>query len=248
MLEPETKVFHCEWSKDYYEPCRQDLIALFPASVRSVLSIGCGWGKTEAEFVRKGIEVTAMPLDSVIAACAESRGVRMVYGDFESAMVQLRGRSFDGVLMSGVLHLLRNPGKALQQVGSLLNERGVLVATVPHFRRLPFLRMLLQHPRRYDGWREFQRSGVHPVSRREAKAWFRNVGLSVDRISGTIPERWKTLVASSGGLAAALFSSEYTFVARRTVNAGRASEHLPLAQQAEIDHEETLVSDRSSNR
>ncbi len=248
LLEPETKVFHGEWSKDYYEPCRQDLIALFPASVRSVLSIGCGWGKTEAEFVRKGIEVTAMPLDSVIAACAESRGVQMVYDDFESAMVQLRGRSFDGVLMSGVLHLLWDPGRALQQVGSLLSERGVLVATAPHFRRLPFLRMLLQHPRRYEGWREFQRSGVHPVSRREAKVWFRNVGLSVDRISGTIPERWKTLVASSGGLAAGLFSSEYTFVARRTVNPGRASEHLPLAQQAEIDHEETLVSDRDPNR
>src|SRR5215472_481374 len=115
LLEPETNVFHSEWSKDYYEPCRQDLIALFPENTQSVLSIGCGWGKTEAELLRKGIDVTAIPLDSVIASCAESRGIRIVYSDLNTAMAQLRARRFDGVLLSGVLHLFPTPAKVLQQ-------------------------------------------------------------------------------------------------------------------------------------
>jgi 2-polyprenyl-3-methyl-5-hydroxy-6-metoxy-1,4-benzoquinol methylase len=248
LLEPETKVFHREWSKDYYEPCREDLITQFPASTHSVLSIGCGWGETEAELVRKGVELTAIPLDSVIAACAESRGVKVVYGGIENAMAQLRARRFDGVLMSGVLHLLENPSKALRQASALLSERGVLVATVPNFRRLPFLWLWLQHPSRYTGLRDFQRSGVHPVNRREAKAWFCNTGLSLERISETIPERWKALVASSGGLAKGLFSSECTFIARRTASPESASAHSVLTEEVEAEHQVTLISNRGSDR
>lgn len=243
LLDPETKVFHSEWSKDQYEPCRRDLIALFPASTRAVLSIGCGWGETEAELVRKGIEVTAIPLNSVIAACAESRGVKVVYGELEVAMAQLRGRRFDGVLMSGILHLLSNPEKALSHASSLLTEGGVLVATVPTFYRLPFLWLWLRHPSRYQGWRDFRRSGVHPLGRRQARAWFRNVGLSLKRIPGTIPERWKTLVASTGGLAEAFFSREYTFIGRHAM-----SKHSALTERSETEPEVTFVSERSPGR
>lgn len=235
LLEPQTKVFHCEWSKDHYEPCRRDLVRMFPPSTRTVLSIGCGWGKTEAELVRKGIEVTAIPLDSVIAACAESRGVKVVHGGLDGAMAQLRGRQFDGVLMSGVLHLMQDPTRALCYASALLAERGVLVATIPTFHRLPFLWLWLQHPSRYQGWRDFQRSGVHPIGRRQARTWFRNAGLSLERISGIIPKRWKSLVAASGGLAEAFFSSEYTFVGRRAESTGKASAHSVLTRQSEIE-------------
>jgi SAM-dependent methyltransferase len=213
-----------------------------------VLSIGCGWGETEAELGRKGIEVTVIPLDSVIAACAESRGVKIVYDGFEGAMAQLQGRRFDAVLMSGILHLQQDPIKALCNATSLLTEHGVLVATIPTFRRLPFLWLRLRHPSRYTGWRDFQRSGVHPVSRRKARDWFRDAGLSVERISTTIPERWKTLVASSGGLAGALFSSEYTFVGRRVELAGEAILTTILTRQSEVEPEMTGVMDGNPGR
>jgi SAM-dependent methyltransferase len=243
LLEPETKVFHSEWSKDQYESCRRDLISLFPASTRAVLSIGCGWGETEAELVRKGIEVTAIPLNSVIAACAESRGVKVVYGGLGDAMAQLRGRRFDGVLMLGILHLLPDPDKALCHASSLLTERGVLIATVPTFHRLPFLWLWLRHPSRYQGWRDFRRSGVHPLGRRQARTLFRDAGLSLKRIPGTIPERWKALVASTGGLAEAFFSAEYTFIGRRAT-----SKHSDLMEPSEIEPEVTFVSERSPGR
>ena len=247
LLEPETKIFHCRWSKNYYEPCRADLIGMFPPGTRDVLSIGCGWGETEAELGRKGIRVTAIALDSVIAACAESRGVRVVYGNLENAMAQLRGRRFDGVLISGVLHLLEDPIKALRYASSLLAEGGVLVATIPTFYRLPFLWSWLRHPSRYQGWRNFQDSGIHPIGRRQVKTWFRNAGLPLERIWYTTPRRWKALVASSGGLAAAFFSSEYTCFGRRAVSAVRAAD-LGLTQHSEVEPEMTFVSDRSSNR
>jgi SAM-dependent methyltransferase len=243
LLEPETKLFHSEWSKDRYEPCRWDLIGRFPTGTRTVLSVGAGWGETEAELVRKGIKVTGIPLDSVIAACAESRGLEIVYGDLEEAVAQLRGRRFDGVLMSGILHLLKDPIKALGYARSLLADRGVLVTTVPAFYRMPFLWLWLQHPSRYREWRDFQRSGVHPIGRRKAKTYLTNAGLRLQQLSSRIPERWKALVGASGGLAETLFASEHAFVGRRDDSTEEATEHSPRAPRPEIEPETNCVAD-----
>ena len=247
LLEPETKIFHCRWSKNHYEPCRLDLIGMFPRSTRNVLSIGCGWGETEAELGRNGIKVTAITIDSVIAACAESRGIRVVYGDLKNAIAQLRGERFDGILMSGILHLLDDPAEALHYVSALLVERGVLVATVPTFHRLPFLWSRIRHPARYRGWKSFQRSGIRPIGRRQMKTWFGSAGLLLERISRTIPRRWKNLVAWSPTLTEAFFSSEYTFVGRRAMGIPEETPHWTPTGLSEIEPEVT-VPDRGPSR
>lgn len=246
LLEPETRVFHCEWSKSHYEPCRADLIGIWPPNTRKVLSIGCGWGETEAELVKNGIEVTAIPLDSVIAACAESRGVEVVYGSLEGAMKRLLRRQFDGVLMSGILHLLREPTKTLCHASSLLAEHGVLVATVPAFRHVPFLWLWFLNPSRYAGWQDFRRSGVHPIGRRQLRTWFRNAGLSFERIPGTIPGRLKSLAKS--GLLEAFSPSEYTFMGRRTKDRKEMITHSAVTPQPETEPVMTGVSDGNSSR
>lgn len=244
LLNPETKVFHAEWSKDYYEPCRQDLIALFPDSTRSVLSIGCGWGKTEGEFVRKGIDVTAIPLDPVIASCAESRGVRVVHGDLDSAIAQLYGQRFDGVLISGVLHLLPSPMKVLQQANLLLNDQGLLVATIPNFHRFPAVWQRLRNPSRYRGWREFDHSGIYALTRREAKTWFGDAGFAVAKVSERIPDRWKILVTASGGWAGPSFSSEFSIMGRKIRSIAEASTPSDVVRHSGHNAEMSLIGDR----
>jgi SAM-dependent methyltransferase len=231
LVEPETKIFRCRWSKNYYEPSRTDLIGIFRSNVRTALSIGCGWGETERELVKAGVKVTAVPLDSIVAACAEARSVEIVYGDLDSAIEQLRGKQFDGVLMSGILHLLPDPERALVQAGSLLGEGGLLVATIPAFGRLPVWWLRLRHPSRYQGWRDFQRSGIHPISLRLAKTLFRRASLSVNRVSRTIPKRWRTVAALTGGVANRVFCSEYTIVGARVAAARRMAEINPFRTQ-----------------
>ncbi len=85
LFQPETRVLYGKWSKDYYEPVRPEVTALVPESVHRILSIGCGWGETEGWLIQRGARVVAIPMDSVIAACAEARGVEIVYGDFQMA-------------------------------------------------------------------------------------------------------------------------------------------------------------------
>lgn len=246
LLEPQTKTFHRRWSKNYYEPCRDDLIGMYPPDTTTVLSIGCGWGETEAGFSRNGIKVTAISLDSVIAACAEFRGLEVVYGDLEGAVKQLRGRRFDGVLMSGILHLLQEPEKALSQASSLLSEGGTLVATIPAFRRLPVLWERLSHPSRYQGLEDFERSGIHAISRRVAKAWFGKAGLSVERISSTIPKRWAGVAGVSRKLANEFLASEYALVGRQTGGRGKEASPPTVARRSDTETDVTCIADRSA--
>ncbi len=235
LLETATKTFHCEYSKDRYEPCRNDLIAMFPETTRTVLSIGCGWGKTEAELAKRGIEVTAIPLDAMIGACAEARGVNVVYGTLENAIDQLRGRQFDGVLMSGILHLFPKPADALAAASSVLAQDGVLVATLPAFRRLPSRWERLRHPSRYKGWEDFQRSGMHALTRRQVRSWFRDAGLSLERVAAAVPKRWESVAwICPDALAEELFARQYTMVGRQTRKMSKPEQQAAtLRSQAE---------------
>ena len=215
LLRAETNLFHRQWSKDYYEPCREDMLAFFSRSTRSVLSIGTGWGETEAALVRNGIHVVGFPLDSVIAACAESRGVEIIYGDLDDAFARLAGRQFDGVLMSSVLHLLPDPMNVLLRASSLLAENGVVVASFPNLARLPFVWRRLRYPSRFKGIGDYQRSGMHAINRDRARAWFRGSGLKSVKIVDAMPPNWRRIVALSRGLASPLFSFEYIVAGQR---------------------------------
>ena len=70
----ESKLLHGEASKSYYEAPLEPVVGLIPARTKSLLSIGCGWGATEARLARQGIAVTAIPLDSIIGAAASRTG------------------------------------------------------------------------------------------------------------------------------------------------------------------------------
>ena len=53
------------WQKSYYERPSDELLNTVPSDANRILSIGSGWGATEARLLRGGVEVTAIPLDSV---------------------------------------------------------------------------------------------------------------------------------------------------------------------------------------
>ncbi|MGO8676109.1 MAG: class I SAM-dependent methyltransferase [Limisphaerales bacterium] len=133
LCEVEARVWHFWWSKSYYEAPSEELMRMVPSDAKSVLSIGCGWGELESRLVRRGAEVTALPLDSVVGASAARYGVNVVYGTLDEGLRSLKGRKFDCVVVSDLLHLLPNPWAWLECFGGLVSRGGVLVAAGPHF-------------------------------------------------------------------------------------------------------------------
>ena len=134
---------------------------MVPEETKTVLSVGCGWGAVEGALKERGCKVTALPLDSVIGAMAARRGIEVIYGTLDEGMGILRGRKFDCVLMTNLLHLLPNPWSVLEECTKFVREGGTLVIAGPNFNSIPVLMRRTLGSNDYAKLRSFAESGIH---------------------------------------------------------------------------------------
>jgi 2-polyprenyl-3-methyl-5-hydroxy-6-metoxy-1,4-benzoquinol methylase len=182
LFETETKLRGFRYSKCYYERAKPEVLSAIPEGVRSVLSIGCGWGSTESHLAEKGLRVSAVPLDPVIPGGAEAGGVEIINGDLASARRGLADRKFDCLLLSNVLHLVPNPRETLSSYGSLLSDGGTVIAVTPNMARLAATWKSLRGDSSSAARGRYERTGVHRVSRRVLRDWFRSAGMKIEKI------------------------------------------------------------------
>jgi phosphatidylethanolamine/phosphatidyl-N-methylethanolamine N-methyltransferase len=117
----------------------RDAVVLTPRIARAVgpvervLDAGCGTGQVTVELARVAQRVDAT--DFVEEMLAIARGKTEALGlanvSFERMGVEslvFPDASFDAVVLSNVLHLVDDPGKALSEVRRVLKPRGRLVA------------------------------------------------------------------------------------------------------------------------
>lgn len=188
LLGPGT-VTRLTWSKSYYEPPRPEILDMIPAGAKSVLSIGCGWGASESHLTQRGIRVVGVPLDTVISTCAEARGVTIVCTDFDMTREGFGGERFDCILISNILHLLRDPLRVFRACTELLSPRGFIVLAVPNFN---YLKTRWRRVRRMPGYRDLRdhdEAGVHRTNHRVVRQWLKACDLTLDRVVNVVPER-----------------------------------------------------------
>ena len=157
-------------------------------------------GALESELRRRGIEVTAAPLDSVIGACAAARGINIVHGDTKTVFGALSDRRFDAVIVLDLLHLFPMPVDFLRRLRALLVHDGIIVASVPNIAglRTKWKRikgdMTLRHLARYD------RSGVHEISGAALTEWFTAAGFTRMKLIPKLPAKTRWWTKSIGRL------------------------------------------------
>ncbi len=203
------------FSKNFYEPIRQDLLFLIPDEAKSILSLGCGWGATESHLVRAGRRVVAVALDPVMSLWAESKGVEVAFGDMETVREKLSGESFDCLLISNIMHLASDPAKLLSSFTAFLSNSSIVIAAVPN---LPPIRVAWK--RIHDGRRcralgDFGQTGVHVASHRIIRKWFRHAGCKVEHFVDDVPRRLRLADRLTLGLLRPLLASEVAVVGRR---------------------------------
>jgi hypothetical protein len=210
----ETRLPEERWSKSYYERCREDVVDLIPAGTQSVLSIGCGWGATEAALIEKGIRVSALPLDCVIGSVAESRGVSIVAGKPDSVIERLSTQPFDALLVLGLLHLIADPVDALRLYRRALRVGGRAVITCPNTGS--FSERVRAALGRIDlgAFSGFQSCGVHRTSASIVRSWLGAAGFVIEEVRCLLVGKWRTVNRLSLGLTEEALADEYVFVAR----------------------------------
>lgn len=198
------------WDKLYYEECRDDVLALVPKHSQNVLSVGCGWGATEAKLVENGVRVVGVPLDPVIAVSARSRGVDVLVPDLARARESLDGEKFDCILFVDVLGRLRDPQKILGEYATLLDERGCAVITAHNFRYLGNLPKMLAKRRLCRG---FDGARIHFTASGMLARWIRQSGLNVYDVGYRLGRRAKWISRTSLGLMNRYVARELVLVA-----------------------------------
>jgi 2-polyprenyl-3-methyl-5-hydroxy-6-metoxy-1,4-benzoquinol methylase len=179
LCETESPILHGRWSKSYYEnPCHE-LLRLVPPHAKTILSVGCGSGATEVELRRRGAEVTALPLDSVIGATAAQLGIEVIYGTLEECFAKLGSRKFQCVLITNLLHLLPAPFRLLDESAGILDAGGTLLISGANFDYLPTLVRRKLRLGEYQKLSSFAESGIRVLGARAVVRQLKRAGLRV---------------------------------------------------------------------
>ena len=215
LFETETLLPGILWSKSYYEPARPDELDLIACGAKTVLSVGCGWGVAEEQLQKRGIRVVALPIDSVISACAEARGIEVIHGDFQEARERLCKSRFDCVFLPNILHIIPEPARLLKSLMRHVAPGGKLVVTVPNLMKPRVLWGRLLQDKRYTDIGDYEKSHVHVTSYRQVRKWLQQAGYAIDRTVPILPPRlnkWSKSIPLSNGV----FASELVTLATRT--------------------------------
>lgn len=78
IVNQKSQKIHIDMS--YYEHFRNDAVADIPERAKSILSVGCAAGKTEAELVKRGMKVVGVEINPKAAEIARQRGLIVLEG------------------------------------------------------------------------------------------------------------------------------------------------------------------------
>jgi 2-polyprenyl-3-methyl-5-hydroxy-6-metoxy-1,4-benzoquinol methylase len=200
LFPTETKFDSAMWDKQYYERARDEVLALVPPEAKRILSIGCGWGASEATLVARGIEVVGLPLDCVVAVTARQRGVSTLPPDFKMARRQLEGSRFDCILFWDTLHRLPDPVAILRDYVPLLEPSGTLILTMPNFDHVSVLLKRLRSQLCLSAKDPYKTYGLHLTRYPKVKRWLRQARLQTWTWDATVAPRFKQIDRISFGV------------------------------------------------
>jgi 2-polyprenyl-3-methyl-5-hydroxy-6-metoxy-1,4-benzoquinol methylase len=203
---------HIRWDKMYYIPYDRDLLSLISPRAKRILSVGCGCASSETMLVQKGIEVVAIPLDSIVAVVAQSKGIRVTEPDLERAFLELDGTRFDCILFPDVLQHMKDPVEVLSRSVKFLANDGEVLISIPNFCYLKFLKEHLPYPilKRWT----YEKNLIHVVTKGKIKKWFDSSGLNMFKIQYTADSRFLKSSSLSLGFFNGLFADRIYVVGK----------------------------------
>lgn len=203
--------------RSYFEWVRHDVLRHVPSRVRSVLSVGCGSGATEAELVKRGVEVCGIELNPAAASAARARGMVVLQGDVAAITSELGDRSFDCILYADVLEHLADPLGVLALHVRRLRPGGVVIISIPNFRHYEvFWQLFVRGLVWYTDAGILDRTHLRITTRRMAVQWVESVGLNLARVQyGMSRRREKWLSIGSFGFLREFCARQVIIVAEK---------------------------------
>jgi 2-polyprenyl-3-methyl-5-hydroxy-6-metoxy-1,4-benzoquinol methylase len=189
----ESKLMSNRYSKDCYEKVQREIIDIIPHGTRTLLSVGCGSGATEASLVGQGLRVVAVPADPVFAGSVRAKGVEVVEGNLATVQKKLGGEQFDCLLLLDLLHLIPNPDAVMPAFLPYLRVGATVIVRVPMVLWLATTYRAIRGDQRFTELSFYEKTGVHFISRRIVRRWFEKAGLRIERVATEMPSTAATV-------------------------------------------------------
>jgi 2-polyprenyl-3-methyl-5-hydroxy-6-metoxy-1,4-benzoquinol methylase len=200
LMDTDSGAYQSRWSRHFYQLDDPELMAMVPRNTKTLLSFGCGIGEAERRLVESGVQVTAIPLNSVVAACAERRGIPTIHTRLAGINEALTGRLFDTILISDLLHLHPEPAELLRMLKQFLKPEGALICSVPNTVDQPLL---------WGGRTVSRGPKLAGSSAAALRQWFSSAGLTSEAAHSSVGERARWQRRMGGRILPELFAKRF---------------------------------------
>lgn len=215
IVNQKSQKIHIDMS--YYEHFRNDAVADIPERAKSILSVGCAAGKTEAELVKRGMKVVGVEINPKAAEIARQRGLIVLEGDASKIDVNTEYEPYDYIIYADILEHLPDPVSVLKRHVQSLKAGGTVYVSVPNFRYYSvFWQLFILGQIRYQDAGILDRTHLRITTRRTVLDWFDKVGLTLVRYNYIFWGRRNRLISACLlGLAREFIAAQISLVARK---------------------------------
>ncbi len=182
-------------NKQYYEWLREDVLVWIDDGTTHVLSVGCGGGVTEAELVKRGVQVTGIEPQPEAAERARARGLTVFTESAENCSAILTDQQFDCLIFSDVLEHIPDPTSIISGYSRFLKPGGRVIVSVPNFRHYSVFHSLwIKGEIQYTNAGILDRTHIRLTTRKMVSRWFSECGLEQCHVDYRILRRRDKLI------------------------------------------------------
>lgn len=161
---------------------------------RSVLELGCGNGEVTAGLAENGCTVTVIDIDSEGVQKASAWATAGIVANLDEVSLAsvLGSQRYERILLGDVIEHLYNPLHLLSQLGTHLEDDGVVVASVPNVAHADVRLMLLRGDWQANDSGLLDRTHVHHYTRERLLELFDAADLGVTAVHRTVKGVFET--------------------------------------------------------
>jgi 2-polyprenyl-3-methyl-5-hydroxy-6-metoxy-1,4-benzoquinol methylase len=142
---------------EYYQHHREEILALVPDAVGTVLDVGCAAGNLGRGIRSKHPSAVLTGIELQEGITQPGIYAQVHIGDVETIVPALskEGKTFDCIIFADVLEHLNDVWAVIRSASTMLTPGGVIIASVPNIRHISTLKMYL-----FAGNWEYEKEGI----------------------------------------------------------------------------------------
>lgn len=180
----------------YYNMFRQGVLDVIPSDASRVLSVGCATGVTEAELVKRGIEVVGIEMNSKAAEIARHKGIIVLEGNASEVDLASDNKLYDCIVYADILEHLADPQEVMKHHITYLKPGGIVYISIPNFRNWNiFWQLFIRGRVEYVEAGILDKTHIRITTRKMVLRWFKDAGVEVISVRHLIHGRKNKIIS-----------------------------------------------------